>query len=261
MILKRKTSLEHNLLSTTILTSSVKMAVINPDSLIASAIPKPITLLYLLTSPAILYITITTIYNIFFHPLAKYPGPLLARASRLWYLISLVKGDLSNDIAVAHSRYGDVMRIAPDELCFLDPAAWKDIYSHRAGKPEMVKDPVFYAGILSRNSILDAPRDRHGEMRRLLSHGFSASALREQYPIIESYVQLLVDQLAAACDNGKKSLDIVSWWNVSTKTHPICAASLTTTVPHLRRNLRPRLRRNFWLSLHRPIPPLGQHTH
>ena len=132
----------------------------------------------------------------------------------------MLKGDLSDDIAVAHLKYGDVMRIAPNELSFVHPSAWKDIYSHRPGKPEMMKDPFFYAGVLSRNSVLDAPLERHGEMRRLLSHGFSASALREQYSVIENYVQLLVNQLSSVCDNGKKSLDIVSWWNVSKNITP-----------------------------------------
>jgi hypothetical protein len=32
-----------------------------------------------------------------------------------------------------HNRYGDVVRIAPDELSFTDVRAWKDIYSNRPG--------------------------------------------------------------------------------------------------------------------------------
>lgn len=38
--------------------------------------------------------------------------------------------------------------------------------------------------------------DRHRETRRLLSHGFSATALKDQEDVIQRYVDLFVDQLA-----------------------------------------------------------------
>jgi cytochrome P450 len=36
----------------------------------------------------------------------------------------------------------------------------------------------------------------HRETRRLLSHGFSATALKDQEDVIQQYVDLFVDQLA-----------------------------------------------------------------
>lgn len=154
------------------------------------------------------------VYNLFFHPLSGYPGPFLARASRIWYLTRLMNGDLAFDIAKAHDQYGETVRIAPNELSFTAASAWKDIFASRPGKPEMTKDPVFYAGTVSVNSLLDANKERHTAMRRLLSYGFSASALREQYPVVEDYVALLIDTLADAGENGKIPVDIVRFWNV-----------------------------------------------
>jgi hypothetical protein len=43
-----------------------------------------------------------------------------------------------------HLKYGPVVRIAPDELAYIDSEAWKDIYGQRPGKEEVPKDPPFY---------------------------------------------------------------------------------------------------------------------
>jgi hypothetical protein len=58
-----------------------------------------------------------------FHPLACYPGPLLARVSRFWAtraVLSGVQHKVSHDL---FERYGDVVRTGPNHLIFRDPAA------------------------------------------------------------------------------------------------------------------------------------------
>lgn len=45
-----------------------------------------------------------------------------------------------------HTQYGDVVRIAPNELSFGTRAAWADIYAHRPGHAEAPKDPQWYFG-------------------------------------------------------------------------------------------------------------------
>ena len=46
-----------------------------------------------------------------FHPLAKYPGPLLAKASKWWAAHLSGTGDQHRCIKRLHDRYGDVVRI------------------------------------------------------------------------------------------------------------------------------------------------------
>lgn len=84
-------------------------------------------------------------YNVFFHPLRKFPGPLWMGASRISYCYRLVTGRLPFDILELHRRYGEVVRIAPNELVFANAQAWKDIMGHRGpGEPEMEKAPQMY---------------------------------------------------------------------------------------------------------------------
>lgn len=80
----------------------------------------------------LLVLAVKAVYNISpFHPLAKYPGPLLWRASRLPASIHHARGDLYQCIAAAHREYGKTVRIAPDELSFSSPEAWPAIYNSR----------------------------------------------------------------------------------------------------------------------------------
>lgn len=46
------------------------------------------------------------IYALFFHPLAKYPGPLLGKLTTLYAAYHAWKGDLHLDIWRCHERYG-----------------------------------------------------------------------------------------------------------------------------------------------------------
>lgn len=40
--------------------------------------------------------------------------------------------------------------------------------------------------------------------------------VRDQQPIIIDYVNLLIKQLHARCDDGKRALDAVAWYNYTT---------------------------------------------
>jgi hypothetical protein len=58
-----------------------------------------------------------------FHPLAQYPGPFLARVSRLWALRVVLGG---KQCLVSHrlfERYGDIVRTGPNHLIIRDAAA------------------------------------------------------------------------------------------------------------------------------------------
>ena len=46
-----------------------------------------------------------------FHPLAKYPGPAIAKTSKLWAAYVCARGDLHRYYKSSHDRYGDVVRV------------------------------------------------------------------------------------------------------------------------------------------------------
>ncbi|KAK0724599.1 putative cytochrome P450 monooxygenase [Lasiosphaeris hirsuta] len=168
------------------------------------------------------YLVYTFVYNLYFHPLAKFPGPILLRGTRLGFIWKEVKGTLPLEMLDLHRRYGPVVRIAPDELAFSDAEAWKDIYGHKA--EELPKARMFYRSKAQPPSIVTEDRENHAMLRRSIAPSFSDRALRDQEPIIGSYVDLLIKRLReSAVDPHRRDpitglqanapLDMMSWYN------------------------------------------------
>lgn len=88
----------------------------------------------------VVYLVGAAIYNVYFHPLAKYPGPLWAKISPVYSIWGLFRGRWPFDVHELHLKYGPILRTMPNELTFTDPQAWKDIYGHRQGHPQFHKD-------------------------------------------------------------------------------------------------------------------------
>ena len=57
-------------------------------------------------------------YRVFWpwHPLYSIPGPLLARVSQLWIFGCVLHGQTRHDLQRLHAKYGDVVRIGPNEV-------------------------------------------------------------------------------------------------------------------------------------------------
>jgi benzoate 4-monooxygenase len=86
------------------------------------------------------YLVAFIIYNAFLHPFSSFPGPPLARISKIWSRYGNLKGRKSHRIHAAHQKYGPVIRAGPNELSFSSPEAVRDIYTNDA----FVKEEAFY---------------------------------------------------------------------------------------------------------------------
>lgn len=158
-----------------------------------------------------------TIYNLYLHPLRSFPGPRRYAVSRMPWVCKVLGGQAASEVARLHRRYGEVVRVAPDELIFQSSQAWSDIYGQKkAGTPENQKDPVFYfSGDLGCKDIITGDTVSHRRFRRILSRGFSGT-MHDQASLIQGYVKLLVKQLHAKGQGGQKAQDMTSWYNWTT---------------------------------------------
>ena len=73
------------------------------------------------------------LYNAFFHPLCKFPGPRFRSATPFPNLWAALKGDQAFEYAALHDKYGPVVRIGPNTLSYISAGAWKEIYGLRQG--------------------------------------------------------------------------------------------------------------------------------
>lgn len=156
------------------------------------------------------------IYNIYFHPLRHYPGPKLWVATRLTWAHAMQSGVYHQKLHELHALYGPVVRIAPDELSFINAEAWKDIYGNR----NIPKNRV-WAGQEEEHhpiSIVSIDEATHLRNRRALIGAFTEHAIAEHAPVIESLVNLMIQRFRDVVTRSpdRAVVDIVDWFNFLT---------------------------------------------
>lgn len=172
----------------------------------------------LLAASSVLYCLAIVVYRIYFHPLAKYPGPFFARVSAIPVTLSLLRGRIPFFVKDCHDRYGPVVRVSPNELCFDEEAAWKDIYGSRPGHQNFHKDPIHVGSIQTLpgvSTITMADDTTHARQRRALSHAFSTKALTEQEYIVKSYIDVFSNKMREFAAKGE-IVDVVDWFAYTT---------------------------------------------
>lgn len=62
------------------------------------------------------------------HPMAKYPGPLPAKITKLYHTYIVYKGKQQHVyIKNLHDRYGDIVRIGPNEVSIRDASCMQPL--------------------------------------------------------------------------------------------------------------------------------------
>ncbi|CAJ0553060.1 Ff.00g115720.m01.CDS01 [Fusarium sp. VM40] len=166
---------------------------------------------------ALLYMTAFMIWNVFFHPLAHFPGPLLARSSLLWRIYHSLGGQFHLAIQEQHKRLGPIIRVSPNELSFSSVESWKDIYGHATqGRQTMAKSEFYdMYGSGFESSCIGSERDprKQSGMKKTLSGAFSTKALSQQECIVQNCVDGFVRRLG---QDGcfKQGLNMTKWFEM-----------------------------------------------
>jgi hypothetical protein len=178
------------------------------------------TLLYLL------YTAVVAVYLLYFHPLKSIPGP------RSWIVfpflrhIASFRGLLDPSIRSFFDQYHtDVVRIAPNEVYFINSKAWNDIYGH-GHTPQMPKPMRRFPNEI--HNIVNADDASHTRFRKALAHSFSERALREQESLLQEYTSLMIKRLSDLAAANKPA-NMTAYYNFI--TFDVIVSSLATLIP------------------------------
>ncbi|KAJ5709463.1 hypothetical protein N7493_010797 [Penicillium malachiteum] len=151
---------------------------------------------WVLASTALLNIVLFILYRCYFHPLAKYPGPFLAKMSENYMIYFAMCERNTQARHELHQKFGPIVRVGPNELSFCDEASIKDIYGQSTNP--CLKAPQFYRGFtMTGTDSVFSTRDRvlHARMRRLLANGLSQNGVLQFEAEIALIVQRYLDRI------------------------------------------------------------------
>jgi len=162
------------------------------------------------------------VYRIYFHPLAGFPGPRFSAFTRLPHNFAVWTGRTHKYTLALHDKYGDVVRVGPDELSFVNPDAWRDIYSQGRGydKAAQGSAPPKHWTWYGKSSngvahlVEEENLEAHARVRSVFKSAFSDRALKEQEPLFVKYVDQLIGNLSeAVTKHPGAAIDLVKNYN------------------------------------------------
>ncbi|KAK5553515.1 hypothetical protein LTR46_008490 [Exophiala xenobiotica] len=145
-------------------------------------------------SAAVVGLLLRSLYLHLSSPLSRVPGPFIAKFSRWWLAYHGWRGDFHRLLTSLHERYGEVVRIGPDEVLTLSPDAVKKIYG--AGS-QFRKSEWYLPQQGERKFDLFAERDIivHRNHRRLVNNAYATSSLMELEPYMDSAIAYFMTTL------------------------------------------------------------------
>ncbi|ESZ91878.1 hypothetical protein SBOR_7743 [Sclerotinia borealis F-4128] len=160
----------------------------------------------------VVYLTLLTIYRLTIHPLAKYPGPLLAKITDWYSVYHAWKGDRHLEFYRCHEKYGPVFRFGPDSISINSNTALKTIYGHKSNVKKSQFYSVFPPTKDTYNTHSSIDKVSHARKRRVLSHAFSDNAIKTMEKYILANVRTFCTNLGQPKASAEKS---TGGWSVA----------------------------------------------
>ncbi|GAW10037.1 cytochrome p450 [Lentinula edodes] len=154
-----------------------------------------------------------------FHPLANYPGPTIAKISKVWTVHKSMDGKLAHYYKMLHDQYGPIVHVGPNEIS----VAEKDLLPFIIGTQGMPKGPLWEGRAITpkknrnqSNYSLIGVRDltHHSHLRKTWNRAFSEEPLQDYQDILIQNANNLVEVLEKRFMEGSVELDIANVINL-----------------------------------------------
>ncbi|TEB28380.1 cytochrome P450 [Coprinellus micaceus] len=153
------------------------------------------SLLTVVVALPVAYAAYLGVSRLYFHPLSRVPGPLLASLTDYYvtYYDIAKDGQMVHQLGRLHARYGPIVRIGPNKLHFADPKAFDLIYRD----VRLPKEPWFYDAFnvpLSLFAICDIPKAK--EAASVLRPLFSRKNILQVEGVIQDVISHFLQVLS-----------------------------------------------------------------
>ncbi|KAF2140918.1 uncharacterized protein K452DRAFT_298984 [Aplosporella prunicola CBS 121167] len=136
------------------------------------------------------------VYDLFFHPLRRFPGPKLAAVGSFYefYYDVIKDGTYLWEIEKMHQKYGPIVRINSKSLHIHDPEYYSTVYA--GGSRRTNKEPSAVSGYtFPHSTIATIEHDLHRKRRAIINPYFSKRAIVGLEPFIHERLDSLCARL------------------------------------------------------------------
>ncbi|KAI0974698.1 cytochrome P450 [Xylaria arbuscula] len=146
-------------------------------------------------SMAAIWIIGYVVYQRFLHPLAAYPGPVMASFTDLWQVCEFLNFKQPYNLTDLHQKYGQFVRYGPDKLSTTAEEAIPLIFQ-KGGRA--FPKTEFYDAYGSTHPNVFGMRDEteHSIRRRHISHSFSMSSVKGMEHHLDANLKLMKQKLS-----------------------------------------------------------------
>ncbi|KUI57993.1 hypothetical protein VP1G_05332 [Cytospora mali] len=161
------------------------------------------------TALFIAYCISRVIYNLYFDPLSNYPGPKLAALTDIWWAYASTTGRYPWIIENVLKQYGDVVRIAPNELVFLTPQAGRDIYLSQEKNLELFVQ-LGYDSLDTGDGGISGETNpvKHREIAKKLAPAFSTRNFKAKEATVLKHIDTFIEKMKIV---GKEGVELQRW--------------------------------------------------
>lgn len=160
----------------------------------------------------IAYYACWVVYSRFFHPYHDIPGPFLASITSWWYFRSVRYCIGENTQLPLHKKYGNLVRIAPNEVQIMDPKAIDVVYGLNPLFPKTEFYSSFSPNIGGRpDSFTERDERVHDIVRKKIGSLFAIGAVLEYQPCVDRIVDLFCDCIDGFVASGE-TVDVSIWF-------------------------------------------------
>ncbi|KAF4967126.1 hypothetical protein FSARC_5287 [Fusarium sarcochroum] len=173
--------------------------------------------LFSCSSVAVAIFILWTVTSYFTSPLRKYPGPFLARFTRLWYMYQVYTGNSHLVLERLHKKYGPIVRIGPNFVDIDKPEIIPNVF---ALKEDWQKTKFYHAssalvnGQTVYNIFSETDPAQHKRERQPISRFYSSASIRRKEPVMNNVIKELCKQLEGRYvdgENANQDCDLGQW--------------------------------------------------
>ncbi|KAH6622021.1 benzoate 4-monooxygenase cytochrome-like protein P450 [Boeremia exigua] len=156
------------------------------------------------------YVFTTAVYRLYFHPLARFPGPFWAKLSTIPSWWHSKNQDRHLWLLELQEQYGTEFRYAPNSVCLNTPKAYRYLFGPKGN----VKKNYFYsiwpktADGINTWSATSIPV--HARKRRVINYAFSESALRGAEVFVHANADRWLELLGQGIESDTQWTDSIN---------------------------------------------------